>query len=417
MDAAPHPHANWADYRNQGVDWWWDTPWGPDGNGRHTGPSEDDKRPALVLNSGLTREQYRLGDFVQYIKEAKECGPTDVWADAWPTNRLYTIEGAFNLCLEDTLPEERDELDRRGFTYLGTRGDCIYFRNPNGKLPDMKWNGLIDVTYPDSGVRLIIQRGYCMCSTYHRTHDAWYWSRVAFDGKPARPPPVAPPSPPPPPPPTPEEIAEQEAFYKKHPFWAALRNVKEAWTATANAEVVRALMETHKFQQKWAADHVPTDATPAVPTDGEMAEMVRKLDERRDEALAAVAKHAAEDRSQRQTTEEHTEDEWVVNNSHSEVIPSMGDEEEVTKTKRKPKEEFYIMDDPESGKVTVVARYTHRNASWVRSERTMEDEWHDQVDQEVERVRKENEANKDAGNGPDEWFKNRAHDFENNNNP
>lgn len=202
MDQPPHPHDEWAKRHGKDcVDWWWDTRYGPDGNQRYTGPINDDKRPALLLNTGLTREQYLAGDFLRYIKEAKDATPTDIWTDAWQTNNLYNYRMCFSLCKEDTLPEERDELDRRGFSYLGSRGGCMYFHNPHGELPDMDWFGRIDISYETEGVRLVIKRGRCMCSSYHRDYNAFYWSRVAFDGKDIRDPPRAPPPP---------EVSEQQ---------------------------------------------------------------------------------------------------------------------------------------------------------------------------------------------------------------
>lgn len=257
MDQPHHVHDEWAKKRGKDcVDWWWDTPYGPDGNGRHTGPVDDDKRPALVLNTGLTREQYVAGDFLRYIKEAKDVDPMELWTDAWQTNGLYDYRTRFSLCKEDTLDEERDELDRRGFSYLGSRGDCMYFHNPHGELPDMDMFGTIDVLYETEGVRLVIQRGHCMCSCYHRDHDAFYWSRVAFDGKGIR----APPTPPPPPPPPPPEVLEQqraerearladlkrcaEAGDSRAQFMMMLDQFQSNCAQAVNAEILRVLLKS-----------------------------------------------------------------------------------------------------------------------------------------------------------------------------
>lgn len=265
MDQPPHPHEEWAKKRHgkDCVDWWWDTPYGPDGNHRHTGPIDDDKRPALLLNTGLTREQYVAGDFLSYIKDAKDATPTDIWTDAWQTNNLYGYGMRFSLCKEDTLPEERDELDRRGFFYLGSRGDCMYFHNPHGELPDMDWLGRIDISYETEGVRLVIQRGRCMCISYHRDHDAFYWSRVAFDGKDIRDPPTAP-SPPPPPPP---EVLEQQrveretrradlkrradAGDRRAQFIIMLGQIAYDFEQESNKEVLRAITLAKEKTEEW----------------------------------------------------------------------------------------------------------------------------------------------------------------------
>lgn len=260
-----HPHEEWAKKRHgkDCVDWWWDTPYGPDGNCRHTGPIDDDKRSALLLNTGLTREQYVAGDFLGYIKEAKDTDPADIWTDAWQKNNLYDYGMRFSLCKEDTLPEERDELDRRGFSYLGSRGDCMYFHNPHGELPDMDWLDRIDISYKKEGVRLVIQRGRCTRSSYHRDHDAFYWSRVAFDGKDIRDPPTPPL---PPPPPLPEVLEQQRIEHQER--LADLKRRAEAGDGRAqfmiklgemalniqrayNEEAVRFVLEAKKIQEEY----------------------------------------------------------------------------------------------------------------------------------------------------------------------
>lgn len=281
MDArGAHPHALWGTRNGErAVDWWWDTPYGPGGRSRYTGPKDDDKRPALVLNTGLTREQYVAGHFEHYIKEARDVAPTDVWVDAWEhTENLYDYNTRFELCKEDTLPEERDELDRRGFRYLGSRCDSMFFENPHGRLPEMDALGRIDVTYPEEGVRLVIQRGFCMCSTFHRDHDAFYWSRVAFDGKPYRDPPRAPE----PPPVDPEQVArareerrrDREELQKRAnagdggaKFMLALGKMAQNTYEAVNAEVLAAVIKAsslvdERIKKLWEEQR---ETTPPLP--------------------------------------------------------------------------------------------------------------------------------------------------------
>lgn len=264
----PHPHTAWTSERHPQVAWWWDTEFGPNGNYRETGPKDDDKRPALLLNTGLTYEQYLTGKFDEYIKEARDVGPEDVWTDAFPeTSCIYNRKNCIALCKEDTLPEERDELDRRGFTYLGSRCDSMYFHNPHGMLPEMDWLGRTDITYTVDpiasdvkSVRIIIQRGRCMCSSFHRTYDAFYWSRVAFDGNKPRDPPQRP-SPPPPPS---HEVLEQQRLEREGRradleeraakgdgganFFLALLNLREDLQNARNAEVLRIVTEATKLK-------------------------------------------------------------------------------------------------------------------------------------------------------------------------
>jgi hypothetical protein len=195
MDVVHHPHAtsDWI-YRKGPVGAWWDTKYGPDGNFRNTGPNNDEQRRVLVINSGLTREQYVEWNpdvVAPFIHEAPQVGPQDVWVDLEPP--LYRHQGnKLLLCKSDTLPSERDELRARGFTYLGSRGDLMYFDNPFGDI-DMTCH--TDTYYEVPRVRIIIQRDACMCSSYHKENkpsSAWDWSRVGFDGIPPRAPPVQP---------------------------------------------------------------------------------------------------------------------------------------------------------------------------------------------------------------------------------
>lgn len=190
MDGNTHPH-EWARATHD----WWDSKYGPDGQYRNTGPLDDERRRVLVLNSGLTRAQYVAWDpavMAPFISEASRVGPHDVWVDLDPPPHRHPGE-TLRLCKQDTLPAERDELDARGFTYLGSRDDLMYFVNPYGDI-DMSTH--TDTYYDEPRVRIIIHRDACMCSSYHKKDapsNAWDWSRVSFDGVPPRTPPVQPP--------------------------------------------------------------------------------------------------------------------------------------------------------------------------------------------------------------------------------
>lgn len=200
----PHPHADggWIYNKGRAVDAWWDRDYGPDGNYRHTGPLDDEMRPVLVLNTGLTRQQYvdwNPDAVSSFICQASHVGATDIWVDLEPPLNRYP-GNTLLLCKSDTLPSERDELHVRGFTYLGSRGDLMYFVDPFGSI-DI--GGHTDTYYEVPRVRIIIHRDACMCSAYHKERDAWDWSRVGFDGIPPRAPPVQPPE-------TAEEIRARE---------------------------------------------------------------------------------------------------------------------------------------------------------------------------------------------------------------
>lgn len=191
----PHQASAWIHPKGGIIDAWWDTEYGPDGNMRTTGPFDDERRRVLVLSSGLTRAQYVEWDpavVAPFICEAAQVQPLDVWVDLDPPP--YRYDGnTLILCKQDTLPSERDELHARGFIYLGSRGDVMYFVNPFGPI-DISTH--TDTYYEGPRVRIVIHRSGCMCSTYHKEpgpHGAWYWSRVGFDGIPPRDPPIQPP--------------------------------------------------------------------------------------------------------------------------------------------------------------------------------------------------------------------------------
>jgi hypothetical protein len=192
-----HPHEGWKPGRP--VDWWWDTQWGPDGNSREKGPNEDLERRVLVVNTGLTREQYVAWNCIEFItySNAGDMNPSDVWVDVNRSPNYGVSIDKLVLCKEDTSDEERAELSARGFTFLGSRADLLYFSNPYWKTRQEK-QGLnqyhTDTVYPDQRVRVIIHRGGCTCLSFHKNKwpSEWYWSRVGFDDKKPREPPVQP---------------------------------------------------------------------------------------------------------------------------------------------------------------------------------------------------------------------------------
>jgi hypothetical protein len=193
-----HPHKGWGGKPDRPVDWWWDTQWGPDGNSRGKGPNEDLERRVLVVNTGLTREQYVAWNCLDFITYSNAVKPGDVWVDVDPDPCNSNTTTLLVLCKQDTSDEERAELSARGFKFIGSRFDLLYFSNPfwrTGRQEKPELNRYhTDTFYPDQRVRIIIHRGGCMCSSFHKDKwpGEWYWSRVGFDDNPPRKPPVQP---------------------------------------------------------------------------------------------------------------------------------------------------------------------------------------------------------------------------------
>jgi hypothetical protein len=261
MDARPpasHPHA-WIKQENRVADWW-DSKYSPAGYGKETGPIDDERRRVLVINTGLTLQQYEEWDpavMDRYVCEASQVSPTDIWVDLDAPVHAQHEGNLLVLCKSDTLPSERDELHARGFTYLGSRDDCMYFVDPYGSIDLYRHS---DTYYPVPRVRIIIHRESCMCSTYHKEakpHGAWYWSRVGFDDIPPREPPVQPEE-------TEEALRERVRSEEQHAIemanWRKRANDGEAsakWVVglvdmqravreAANAEMLKAMLKQHK---------------------------------------------------------------------------------------------------------------------------------------------------------------------------
>lgn len=151
-------------------DWWWDTMWGPDGNDRKRGPRDDDQHKVLVINRpGFTRERYLADDLEEFMIEVRQVLPTDIWVEVaeplYKANNRKTLQ----LCKQDTLPEERDGLIAKGFTYLGSRGDLRYFIEPEEPIVEDQrlYSDVRTLYYPICGVRIRIVRGECLCDSYH----------------------------------------------------------------------------------------------------------------------------------------------------------------------------------------------------------------------------------------------------------
>lgn len=174
MDFKP-PKTEWVDHNDRPKDWWFDTEYGPDDNYPEKGPLDDDNHPVLVINrEGFTRERYMNDNVQEFIMEVKTLLPTDVWVEIYPK-----LKATLQLCKQDTSIEDRDGLIAKGFKYLGSRCDLMYFEEP--EVPQIEGNVR---TYPIIGVQIRIQRGKCFCSSYHKEPfpGAFDYSQVALNG-------------------------------------------------------------------------------------------------------------------------------------------------------------------------------------------------------------------------------------------
>ena len=181
-------------------DWWLDTTiFGPDGSERRTGPLDDDYRRVLVINRpGFTRERYLANDddLQEFIFQAKYVEPTDVWVDIGlhPDQIPQTLK----LCKSDTTVEERDGLISRNFKYAGSRGDLMYFIEPEEPQVFDEEEGKKLLFYPTCNVRIrIVRGGVCSCPFYHKRPKpsrVFDYSQVALMGQFVRPPPEQQPS-------------------------------------------------------------------------------------------------------------------------------------------------------------------------------------------------------------------------------
>ena len=183
--------------------------------------------------------------------------------------KLRSGRGRISLCAYDTTDEDRAELERRGFSYLGTRGSVVYFSQPGTHRKDPIYNSRKRHEYPEQGVTIIIGRNDCFCSSYHRDKDpdgAWNWSQVGFDGVFSRPRPERPPL-------TDEERVAYEA--RREEEWqraVAARKMLEEQAATGDASavvclkmlnlrdeinkmVLDTLINAHKCQEKFLKEH------------------------------------------------------------------------------------------------------------------------------------------------------------------
>lgn len=169
------PKTEWVEPTERPKDWWFGTEYGPDGNCPEKGPLDDDNHPVLVINrEGFTRERYLNDNVQEFIMEVKTLLPTDVWVEIYPK-----LKATLQLCKQDTSIEDRDGLIAKGFKYLGSRWDLMYFEEP--EVPQIEGNVK---TYPTSGVQIRIHRGKCFCSSYHKepVPGAFDYSQVALNG-------------------------------------------------------------------------------------------------------------------------------------------------------------------------------------------------------------------------------------------
>jgi hypothetical protein len=240
-------------------DWWIDTPYGPDGNGRTTGPVDDDNRPVLVINrAGFSRERYLADNVHEYIMEAKDVGATDVWVDIGPN--LHSGK-QLRLCKSDTTTEERDGLIARGFQYLDSRCDLMYFIEPEEPVVERQddYSESKLLFYPTSGVRIKIVRDMCMCSSYHKEPKpgAFDYSQVALTGAFVRPPPVQRDK-------TPEELAHNQRIMRKA-HKASNRLRVEAAAGSGRATFLLALADMARNVRAAATESVSDQLTTLNP--------------------------------------------------------------------------------------------------------------------------------------------------------
>jgi hypothetical protein len=157
--------------------WWIGTDFGPDGNYSQKGPVDDDKRRVLVISrEGFSKERYLNDDVAEFIMEARNVQESDIWVDLDPTP--YSCD--LKLCKQDTPLEIREKLVAKGFKYLGSRDDLVFFTEP--EKPIIKHN---EREYPTSGVKIRIVRGKCFCSSYHKNPypGTFDYSQVALYGE------------------------------------------------------------------------------------------------------------------------------------------------------------------------------------------------------------------------------------------
>lgn len=252
-------------------DWWIDTPWGPDGNNRHIGPTDDDLHLCMVINRpGFTRERYLADDVQEFIIEAKDVEPTDIWVEIVPSLHRANSGNTLKLCKSDTTTEERDGLIQNGFKYLGSRCDLMYFIEPEKPIETKvsTWSDTKVLSYPGCGVKILINRGRCMCSSYHKEPypGAFDYSQVALSGEFVRPPPVQRQK-------NADELAkearemeearESRAILEakaaagdgRAKFMMDLIGIRNSMREVANREVLEALKTTHRFQQGFMDKH------------------------------------------------------------------------------------------------------------------------------------------------------------------
>jgi hypothetical protein len=269
LEAPKERYQVWVPHEQRPKDWWWDTPYGPDGNGRHTGPLDDDLHPCLVINHpGFTRERYLADDVQEFIMETKDVGPEDVWVEFAPELYRANDGKTLQLCKSDTSPEERDGLMQKGFTYLGSRCDLMYFIEPEEpSTREAIWGDDKLLTYPGCGVKIRIHRGRCMCSSYHKEPypGAFDYSQVALAGEFVRPAPVQRQK-------NAKELAREAreieearearariearaaAGDRGAKFLMDLVGIRQVMEEAANQEVLKALQSAHRFQEAYTLD-------------------------------------------------------------------------------------------------------------------------------------------------------------------